>query len=104
MYYLMEISCPTCGSSEVAKYGKTKAGLQKFRCLSDYCRRQFVAGSEWLIKPEIKPLVRRLIELGIPPWKIFEAVKDPETEEAMISLQSIYKLRRKAKNDRQEKD
>jgi transposase-like protein len=100
----MDVKCPACASPEVIKYGTTQAEKQKYKCVS--CRRQFVSGSEHLIKPEIREQVQRLILADIHPKKIFQIINMsiPEKGQPKISLRSIYKLTRKAKNDRQEKD
>jgi transposase-like protein len=84
------VNCPACKGNELQRYGKTKAGLQKYRCLAPRCRRQFVAGSTHLIDPEKKKIVQDLLGQGIPPKKIKAAV--PE-----ISVRWLYELRRKVR-------
>lgn len=87
------VSCPDCKGTRLERYGKTKAGLQKYRCLDEKaigCRRQFVAGSTHRIDPEKKKIAQDLLAQDIAPEKIKAAV--PE-----ISLRWLYKLRRKGK-------
>ena len=86
------IRCPQCNSSRLARYGVTPAGKQKYRCLE--CRRQFVAGSDHLLDPEKKAVVMRLLEAGVEPARIREAI--PE-----ISLRWLYELRKRLRRDRQ---
>jgi transposase-like protein len=83
-----EINCPKCGSARLERYGKTSAGLQKYRCLLPDCRRQFVAGSEHLIDADIKNIVLQLLAQQVPPTRIKRAV-------AGISLRWIYELKRR---------
>lgn len=83
-----KVSCPSCGGERLEKYGKTKAGLQKYRCLNDNCRRQFVAGSAHRIDAEIKKTVIGLLKQGVAPAVIFKSVSG-------ISLRHIRELRRK---------
>lgn len=92
-----EISCPDCGA-RVQKYGKTPGGEQRYRCLNERCRRQFVPGADHLIDPEIKAMVMRMIDAGVHPRKIYFAVNEAGKEK--ISQRWIYKLRRKVINDR----
>ena len=85
------ISCPDCGSARLEKYGKTAAGLQKYRCSLPECRRQFVAGSDHLVDASTKDIVLKLLAQGIPPAKITKIV-------AGISLRWIYELKRRTEN------
>ena len=88
------VQCPACGASRLVKYGRTAAGLQKYRCIDAKCRRQFVFGSRHLIDSRTKAIAMNMIDAGIPPGKIAEAV--PE-----ISRSWINQLRRrKIKDDR----
>lgn len=82
------IRCPDCKSDQIGKYGKTKAGLQKWRCLVPSCRRQFVAGSDHQVSPETKAVVMGLLRQKVHPKKIHGAVEG-------ISLRWIYQLRRR---------
>lgn len=90
----MTLSCPACHGTRLIKYGRTAAGLQKYRCEAASCRHQFVAGSDHLVDQETKQLVMRMLAAGIDPKKIHQAL--PEGE---ISLGWIYKLRRKMRAD-----
>jgi transposase-like protein len=83
-----KVTCPSCGGERLEKYGKTKAGLQKYRCLDDKCRRQFVAGSVHRVKEETKKTVIGLLKQGVAPTVIFKSVSG-------ISLRHIRELRRK---------
>ena len=88
------VQCPACGASRLVKYGRTAAGLQKYRCIDAKCRRQFVFGSRHLIDSRTKAIAMNMIDAGIPPGKIAESV--PE-----ISRSWINQLRRrKIKDDR----
>jgi len=78
----------------VDRYGKTDAGLQKYRCLEGGCRRQFVPGSDHLLDPDKKAVALRLLEAGVAPAKIREGI--PE-----ISLRWLYELRKRLKRDQQ---
>ena len=85
-------SCPDCKGTRLQRYGKTAAGLQKYRCLDEFgrkCRRQFVAGSTHLIDPGKKKIILALLAQDTPPKKIKAAVEG-------ISLRWIYALRRRA--------
>lgn len=45
--------CPSCGSDALYKYGRTKQGKQRFRCI--LCGRQFIEGSKaktWVKRPQ----------------------------------------------------
>lgn len=108
----MKIKCPVCGCADVRKYGKTKAGRQRYRCLRVHCRRQFVSGAtDHLIKPAIKALALSLIEAKIDPRKIQEVIKlsaasglgispFPQRGRSQISLRWIYRLRQRVNNDK----
>ncbi|OPY13674.1 MAG: hypothetical protein A4E66_00676 [Syntrophus sp. PtaB.Bin001] len=80
------IKCPSCGGDRRERYGKTKAGLQKYRCLNQKCRRQFVAGSAHRIDPKVKEIVIGLLRQNIPPATIAKSVSG-------ISLRRIRELR-----------
>ena len=82
--------CPSCGGSLLQRYGKTQAGLQKYRCVEPHCRRQFVSGSDHMIGPEKKKLVMALLAQDMPPKKIAAAVPG-------ISMRWIYELRGRAR-------
>ena len=87
------VNCPSCGGTKLARYGKTAAGLQKYRCLDGSgigCRRQFVAGSDHLIDPDKKKIILALLAQDTPPKKIKAAVPG-------ISLRWIYELKRRAR-------
>ncbi len=85
------IKCPGCGVSRwVVKYGKTRAGLQKYRCRDRECGRQFVAGSDHRLAAKTKDVVLKLLAADVPPRAIADAIRD-------ISLRWIYELRRKGK-------
>ncbi|HOS78153.1 MAG TPA: hypothetical protein PL061_12875 [Syntrophales bacterium] len=86
------LACPKCHSTSLLKWGLGASGRQKYRCA--LCRRQFVAGSDHFLEPEKKAVVMRLIEAGVEPAKIREAIPD-------ISLRWVYELRRRLKRDRQ---
>jgi transposase-like protein len=83
--------CPDCGSSELAKNGKTPDGLQKFVCLDGRgagCDRQFTPGSDHMVAPLIKHIVKNLLEEKIKPSMIHRAVPG-------ISIRWIYETRRR---------
>ena len=84
----MDVPCPKCGLLNLRKYGKTRAGRQKYRCSNPGCRRQFVAGSDHLLDPKVKDRVEKLLSAGEHPVRISQA-------EAGVSLRWIYELRRK---------
>ena len=85
------IRCPACGNPIwLMKYGKTKAGLQKYRCLEPSCRRQFVAGSDHALDPGTRARVEKLLAADVKPKQIAQA-------ESGISLRWIYALKRKMK-------
>jgi transposase-like protein len=66
--------CPSCLGTDLAKYGRTKAGLQKYRCRRELCGRQFVAGSTHLLDPKVKTMVMNLIAAGLSTKYISTAV------------------------------
>ena len=82
------VICPDCKGTKLSKYGKTPAGLQKYRCLNQECCRQFVFGSDHLIDAEKKKMVIALLAEGTPPKKIEKAIPG-------ISLRWIYEFRRR---------
>ena len=82
------VTCPSCGGDRLEKYGKTKAGLQKYRCLNSECRRQFVAGSAHRVKSETRETVIGLLKQDVAPTVISKSVSG-------ISLRRIRELRRK---------
>ena len=82
------VSCPDCKGSRLSRYGKTKIGLQKYRCLD--CKRQFVAGSDHLIDAETKKTVLGLLAQGVHPKKIANAIEG-------VSLRWIYELRKRTR-------
>ena len=84
----MTMKCPSCDRSRLTRFGKTKAGKQKFRCQD--CGRQFVEGSDHLLDPEAKAIVMGLLSSGVSPVKINAAIPS-------VSLRSIYGLRRRGK-------
>ena len=84
------VRCPDCRGDRLIKYGKTKRGLQKYRCLDVKCRRQFVAGSEHTLDPLTKEAAMKLIKSRVPPGTIAQALPD-------ISLRWINELKRRSK-------
>ena len=84
-----EIICPDCGSARLEKYGKTPAGLQKYRCQLPHCRRQFTPGSDHLIDAYKKNIVLKLLEQQMPAAKIIKVV-------AGVSLRWVYELKRRS--------
>lgn len=97
------INCPYC-AGPVQKYGKTPSGDQRYRCMKQGCRRQFVQGADHLVTPEIKALVLGMIDAGIHSRKIYQSVNSAsaflDDNKKNISLRWIQKLRRKVLNDR----
>jgi len=89
---IVNISCPECKGTRLAKYGKTAAGKQKYKCYALACRHQFVADSDHLVNPEVKDRVIKLLTAKVHPTQIAKA-------EEGISLRWIYELRRRMKND-----
>lgn len=84
-----DVRCPECNGSKLERYGKTKAGKQKFRCLEPFCRRQFVlGGDDRSIDQATLETVLKLLAQNVKPRVIKTAVPG-------ISLRSIYKLRGK---------
>jgi len=90
---ITDIGCPECSGTRLARYGKTLAGKQKYKCGDPKCRHQFVADSDHLIDPTVKDRVIKLLSANVHPTQIAEA-------ETGISLRWIYELRRRMKNDR----
>ncbi len=88
-----DLECPTCHGSKFLKYGRTRAGLQKYRCMDPDCRRQFVAGSKHMLSPKIKDLVIQKLSAGIHPTVIIKEI-GPE-----VSLRWVYALRRKMRKE-----
>lgn len=87
-----DVSCPDCKGTRLQRYGKTAAGLQKYRCLDGRgigCRRQFVAGSDRLIDPDERKVLDALLAADTPAKKIKAALPG-------ISLRWIYELKRRA--------
>ena len=89
------VRCPECGGQRVAKYGRTRSGLQKYRCLSQDCPgrgpsggRQWVAGTDHPIDPEKKRIVLGFLAQGTHPRQIAAVVDG-------ISLRWIYELKRR---------
>lgn len=93
-----EIRCPDCNGTRLEKYGHGAKGRQKWRCLgSDArpdCRRQFTAGQTHLISEETLALAKRMLDAGIHPVKIKEAL-GPDIK---ISRRWLYELARKQKS------
>jgi len=87
---MVDIRCPECGGTGLARYGKTPAGKQKYKCGDPKCRHQFVAGSDHLIDPTVKDRVIKLLSANVRPKQIAKA-------EEGISLRWIYELRRRMK-------
>ena len=99
---MADVICPDCRGTGLEKYGKTKAGLQKYRCLNQDCRRQFVNGSEHRVDEKTKALVKQLLAAGTDPRVINQALRGADEDESKppISLRWIYELRRRMKHDR----
>jgi len=84
------LACPTCKGTDLTKYGKTKAGLQKYRCRRELYGRQFVAVSTHLIDAKVKTLMMNMICAGLRTKTISQAVPD-------ISRRWICELMRRRK-------
>lgn len=82
------ITCPSCGGAQVQKYGKTSSGKQKYRCLAQKCRRQFVGDSTHLVDSKTKEIAIRLIKENVRPTTIVKSLPG-------ISLSWVRELRRK---------
>ena len=96
---MADVICPDCQGTRLEKYGKTKAGLQKYRCLDPGCRRQFVVGSDHNVADKTKVLVNQLLAENIKPRAIAKALTIPDSDtKPPISLRSIYELKRRMKN------
>ena len=83
--------CPACGSSRLAKNGRTTAGLQRFKCLDGLdkgCHRQFVTGSDHTVNPGIKSIVMKLLAEKVKSGTIHRSVPG-------ISLRWICELKRR---------
>src|SRR5574343_190556 len=91
-----KIKCPGCGAEKIQKYGRTAAGVQKYRCMRLGCRRQFGPGSDHLIDPAVRIMVMRLINERIEPSKIHNIVNGLGPEK--ISLRWIQELKRRKLN------
>lgn len=83
------ITCPDCWSESLQRFGTTSAGKQKYRCKD--CLRQFVAGSDHLVKQATKDKVMMLLADGVAPAIIHKTFFDE------ISLRWIFELKRKMK-------
>lgn len=87
------LSCPDCEGTRLEKYGRTRAGLQKYRCLNAAGHpsgrpRQLVPGSRHIIDAKTKSAVVSLLAGNTKP----EAIKAAFPE---IPLRWIYELRRR---------
>jgi transposase-like protein len=83
--------CPACKGVKVQKYGRTKTGVQKYRCLNLGCRRQFVGASDRPVDPDTKDKIIKLLSENVHPKIIHKTFSDS------ISLRWIYELRRRMK-------
>lgn len=70
---MSKIKCIECGDERLQKYGKTKAGRQKYRCLNPECRHQFVGESIHRINPEKKRMAVSLLTDNVSPAAISRA-------------------------------
>jgi len=77
---------------QVQKYGKTKSGAQKYRCLILGCRRQFVANSDRPVNPDTKEKIIKLLSENVQPKIIYKTFSES------VSLRWIYELRQRMKN------
>jgi transposase-like protein len=107
---MTDYNCPACGGSLLAKYGKTGAGKQKFKCLDPSCRRQFVAGSKYLIDEKTKATIMELLAAGVHPKQIAAAYTKGRRQaespvdspgSGHISKRWIYELRRRMRRNDQ---
>lgn len=80
------VKCPGCDEKRVQRYGKTVAGLQKYRCQS--CGRQFVSGSDHNVDPELKKIAQELLRQNVRPGVIAKAM------DGKISVRWLRELRR----------
>ena len=85
--------CPHCGGINLQRYGRTKSGLQKYRCMAPECRRQFIVGSNHSIDPGDKTLVMKMLGEGISPKQIYATMSDGDTKK--ISLRWIQALKKR---------
>jgi transposase-like protein len=92
---MADVTCPACKGDRLEKYGNTKAGLQKYRCLDPKCRRQFVPGASHLVDKNTKQAVTELLKANVKPNIIAKATPG-------VSRRWIYDLRKRMKNDRTE--
>jgi transposase-like protein len=83
--------CPACKGVKVQKYGRTKTGVQKYRCLNLGCCRQFVGASDRPVDPDTKDKIIKLLSENVHPKIIHKTFSDS------ISLRWIYELRRRMK-------
>ncbi|MGA2332593.1 MAG: hypothetical protein ABSG75_12610 [Syntrophales bacterium] len=89
-----QLECPSCHGTSLVKHGKSPGTCrQKYRCLNPGCRRQFVAGSDHLVDPEVKARVIEQLVKGIPPKKIAQDVSHEGLSQ--ISMRWVYGLRTK---------
>ena len=57
--------CPTCGSDDIMKNGRTRRGKQNYKCRD--CGRQFVENPQWQpIASESQAMIDRLMLEKIP--------------------------------------
>jgi insertion element IS1 protein InsB len=49
----LDLICPTCGSDDIMKNGKTRRGKQNYKCRD--CLRQFIEDPQW--KPRDKETI-----------------------------------------------
>lgn len=83
-----DVKCPHCGSNHIGKWG-TSAGLQRYRCKSEDCRRTFNA----LTKTPLARLRKRALWQanldcmfdGLPLWRV--------AEELGISITTAFRWR-----------
>jgi transposase-like protein len=90
---MADVKCPDCRGDRLEKYGTTKAGLQKYRCLNEECRRQFVPGSSHLVDKSTRQIVEQLLKANVKPAIIAKATPG-------VKRRWIYDLRKRIKNDR----
>ena len=86
---MSDITCTQCGSSfGIIKYGKSRAGKQKYRCIDAGCGHQFVVDSDHYVDTATRDRVIKLLAAGVHPKQITQV-------ETGISLRWIYELRRR---------
>jgi transposase-like protein len=83
--------CPECNGRRLVRYGRTKAGLQKYRCLDVECHRQFVSGSKHRIDPDRKQIALNMLAENVPLRTVSRIMPD-------ISRRYLSELRRRMKN------